>query len=208
MYKHVSHNMTKLQSLWKKPTETFQSILSEKINWFKVFLFFSSNGTIFIYYLAKSKGAIDIESIEATIGSILGMIFLGIIYGLISNFSVGFFIKLTGKIFGGKNDLKKIYNALSWSYLPSTFSVYLIIVNILIARVLTTEIESIVAIILALLVGIFSLVQAVLGIWQLILIYKGLKVAQELNNWKTILNYITGAGIFGIIYYYLIFPHL
>jgi hypothetical protein len=200
--------MTKLQSLWKKPTETFQSILSEKINWFKVFLFFSSNGTIFIYYLAKSKGAIDIESIEATIGSILGMIFLGIIYGLISNFSGGFFIKLTGKIFGGKNDLKKIYNALSWSYLPSTFSVYLIIVNILIARVLTTEIESIVAIILALLVGIFSLVQAVLGIWQLILIYKGLKVAQELNNWKTILNYITGAGIFGIIYYYLIFPHL
>ena len=200
--------MTKLQSLWKKPTETFQSILSEKINWFKVFLFFSSNGTIFIYYLAKSKGAIDIESIEATIGSILGMIFLGIIYGLISNFSVGFFIKLTGKIFGGKNDLKKIYNALSWSYLPSTFSVYLIIVNILIARVLTTEIESIVAIILALLVGIFSLAQAILGIWQLILIYKGLKVAQELNNWKTILNYITGAGIFGIIYYYLIFPHL
>ena len=94
------------------------------------------------------------------------------------------------------------------SYLPSTFSVYLIIVNILIARVLTTEIESIVAIILALLVGIFSLAQAILGIWQLILIYKGLKVAQELNSWKTILNYISGAGIFGIIYYYLIFPHL
>ena len=71
-----------------------------------------------------------------------------------------------------------------------------------------TEIESIVTIILALLVGIFSLAQAVLGIWQLILIYKGLKVAQELNSWKTILNYITGAGIFGIIYYYLIFPNL
>jgi hypothetical protein len=200
--------MTKLKSLWKKPTETFELILSEKISWFKVFLFFSSNGTIFIYYLAKSKGAIDIESFESTIGSILGMLFLGIIYGLISNFSVGFFIKLTGKIFGGKNNLKKIYNVLSWSYLPSTFSVYLIIVNILIARVLTTEIESIVAIILALLVGIFSLAQAVLGIWQLILIYKGLKVAQELNSLKTILNYITGAGIFGIIYYYLIFPHL
>jgi hypothetical protein len=200
--------MTKLKSLWKKPTETFDLILSEKISWFKVFLFFSSNGTIFIYYLAKSKGAIDIESFESTIGSILGMIFLGIIYGLISNFSVGIFIKLTGKIFGGKNDLKRIYNVLSWSYLPSTFTVYLIIVNILIARVLTTEIESIVAIILALLVGIFSLAQAVLGIWQLILIYKGLKVAQELNSLKTILNYISGAGIFGIIYYYLIFTHL
>jgi hypothetical protein len=136
------------------------------------------------------------------------MLVLGIMYGLLSNFSVGFLIKLTGKIFGGKNDLKKIYTVLSWSYLPSTFSVYLIIVNVLMARILTTEIESTVAIILALLVGIFSLAQAVLGIWQLVLIYKGLKVVQELNRWKTILNYTTGAGIFGIIYYYLIFPHL
>ena len=200
--------MTKLKSLWKKPTETFELILSEKISWFKVFLFFSSNGTIFIYYLAKSKGEIDIESFESTIGSILAMIFLGIIYGLISNFSVGIFIKLTGKIFGGKNDLKRIYNVLSWSYFPSTFSVYLIIVNILMARILITEIANSVVIILSLLVGIFTLVQAVLGIWQLILIYKGLKVAQELNSLKTILNYISGAGIFGIIYYYLIFPHL
>jgi len=200
--------MSKLKSFWKKPTKTFELILSEKINWFKVFLFYSSNGFIFVYYLAKSKGAIDIESFESTVGSILGMIFLGIIYGLISNFIVGFFIKLTGKIFDGKNDLKRIYNVLGWSYLPSTFSVYLIIVNILLARILTTEIESSVSIILSLLVGIFSLLQAVLGIWQLILIYKGLKVAQELNSLKTILNYISGAGIFGIIYYYLIYPHL
>tara|TARA_R110002033_G_scaffold146047_1_gene183537 strand:+ start:546 stop:1148 length:603 start_codon:yes stop_codon:yes gene_type:complete len=200
--------MNRLQAFWKKPTETFELIQTEKISWFKVFIFFSSNGFVFSYYLLKSKGQIRIETFKETIVSILVMLFFGIIYGLISNFSVGFFIKLTGKIFGGKNDLKRIYNTLSWSYLPITISVYLIIVNILIARVLTTEIESAFAIILALLVGIFSLLQAALGIWQLILIYKGLKVAQELNSWKTILNYITGAGIFGIIYYYLIFPYL
>jgi hypothetical protein len=200
--------MTKLKSLWKKPTETFELIQSEKVNWFKVSLFFSANGFIFIYYLMKSKGLIQVDNFEHTIASILVMLVLGIVYGLLSNFSIGFLIKLTGKIFGGKNDLKKIYTVLSWSYLPSTFSVYLIIVNVLMARILTTEIESTVAIILALLVGIFSLAQAVLGIWQLVLIYKGLKVVQELNRWKTILNYTTGAGIFGIIYYYLIFPHL
>ncbi|MFY7669672.1 YIP1 family protein [Tenacibaculum sp. MEBiC06402] len=200
--------MNRLIAFWKRPTETFELIQSEKINWFKVSLLFSSNGFIFIYYLMKSKGLIKIESFEHTIASILGMLLIGIIYGLISNFSVGIFIKLTGKVFGGKNDLKKIYNTLSWSYLPSTFSVYLIIVNVLIARILTTEIESTIAIILVLLVGIFSLVQAVLGIWQLILIYKGLKVTQELNGLKTILNYLTGAGIFGGIYYFLIYPYL
>ena len=200
--------MTKLKSLWKKPTETFELILSKKINWFKVSLLFSSNGFIYIYYLMKSKGLIEIDSFQNTIASILVMLVFGIIYGLLSNFCVGFFIKVTGKIFDGKNDLKKIYNVLSWSYLPSTISVYLIIVNILMARILTTEIESTFAIILALLVGIFSIIQAILGIWQLILLYKGLKVAQELNSLKTILNYITGAGIFGIIYYFLIYPHL
>jgi hypothetical protein len=201
--------MKKLKHLYKKPTETFELILSEKINWVKVFIFFSSNGFIFIYYLAKSKGAINVESFETIIGTIIGMILMGIVYGLISNFCVGYFIKITGKIFGGKNDLKKIYNALSWAYLPSVFSAYIIIVNILLAAViLTTEIETSVILLLSLLAGILSIAQGALGIWQLILIYKGLKVAQELNSMKTILNYIFGAGIFGIIWYFLIYPNL
>ena len=200
--------MNKLKSLWKKPTETFELILSEKISWFKTLLFFSANGTIFIYYLAKSKGEIDIESFESTIGSILGILMLGFIYGLISNFSIGFLIKLTGRIFGGKNDLKRIYSALGWAHFPATINVYFIIVNILIARVIITDIESSFIIILSLLVLIFSIIQVICGIWQLVLLYKGLKVAQQLNGWKTILNYVTGAVIFGIIYYNLIFPFL
>ena len=200
--------MIRLIAFWKKPNETFKLIQKEKINWLRIILFFSCNGFVFSYYLMKSKGLINIETFKGTITSILTMLLFGIFYGIISNFCVGFFIKLTGKLFSGKNDLKRIYNTLSWSYLPITISVYLIIVNVLMARVLTTEIDSTFAIILALLVGFFSLLQAALGIWQLILIYKGLKVAQELNSWKTILNYIIGAGIFGIIYYYLIFPYL
>lgn len=200
--------MIRLIAFWKKPSETFKLIQKEKINWLRIILFFSCNGFVFSYYLMKSKGLINIETFKGTITSIRTMLLFGIFYGIISNFCVGFFIKLTGKLFSGKNDLKKIYNTLSWSYLPITISVYLIIVNVLMARVLNTEIESTFAIILALLVGFFSLLQAALGIWQLILMYKGLKVAQELNSWKTILNYIIGAGIFGIIYYYLIFPYL
>jgi len=200
--------MNRLIAFWKKPTETFKLIQTEKNNWLRILLFFSCNGFVFSYYLMKSKGLINIETFKETIISIITMLLFGIIYGIISNFCVGFFIQLTGKIFGGKNNLKKIYNTLSWSYLPITISVYIIIANILIARVLKTEIETTLAIILGLLVGIFSLIQAVFGIWQLILIYKGLKVTQELNGLKTILNYLTGAGIFGGIYYFLIYPYL
>lgn len=200
--------MDKLKPLFKKPSETFELILSDKINWLKIFVFFSSNGFIFIYYVAKSKSAIDISSIEGTIGSLLGMILLGIIYGQISNFTIGYFIKLTGNLLGAKNNLKKIYNALGWSYFPSVLSSYLIIINILLARILLTDVQTSILLVFTFLILIFSFLQAALGIWQLILIFKGLKIAQGLNSLKTIINYIAGAGLFGLIYYLLINPYI
>lgn len=52
------------------------------------------------------------------------------------------------------------------------------------------------------------LVQAVFGIWQLFLVFKGLKVAQKLNSLNAILNYLSGTVIYGIFYYFLIRPYL
>lgn len=70
----------KLKSLWKKPTETFELILSKDINWFKTVLFFSCNGIILIYYLMRSKGLINVESFKMTMITLFSMIFMGIIY--------------------------------------------------------------------------------------------------------------------------------
>jgi len=198
----------KLKSLWKKPTETFELILSKDINWFKTVLFFSCNGIILIYYLMRSKGLINVESFKMTMITLFSMIFMGIIYGLLSNFIIGFLIKITGKIFKGKNDLRKIYNVLGWSYFPISISVFLLIVNILIARILMTEIDSSALVILSLIVVVISIIQGVLGIWQLVLVYRGLKVAQGLNSSNTIMNYLSGAIIYGLFYYFLIYPYL
>ena len=198
----------KLKSLWKKPTETFELILSKDINWFKTVLFFSCNGIILIYYLMKSKGLINVESFKMTMITLFSMIFMGIIYGLFSNFIIGFLIKITGKIFKGENDLRKIYNVLGWSYFPISISVFLLIVNILIARILMTEIDNSALVILSLIVVVISIIQGVLGIWQLVLVYRGLKVAQGLSSSNTIMNYLSGAIIYGLFYYFLIYPYL
>ena len=198
----------KLKSFWKKPTETFELILTKDINWFKTILFFSCNGIIFMYYLLKSKEMINVESFKMTILSIFFMVIMGMIYGLFSNFIVGFLIKLTGKFFNGTNDLKKIYIVLSWSYFPLSISVFLLIVNILIARILMTEIDTSVQLILSLIVGVITIIQGLLGIWQVVLVYRGLKVAQGLSSSNTIMNYLSGTIIFGLFYYFLIYPYL
>jgi hypothetical protein len=198
--------MNKLKSFWKKPTETFELVLSKDINWIKTLLLFGCNGIVFIYYIMKSEGYINIESLQMTIVSILSMVILGIIYGIISNLIIGFLIKLTGKLFNAENDLKKIYSVLSWSYLPLMISVLFLIPSILTARIITTDIDTTLKLILSIL--IIMLVQAVFGIWQLFLLFKGLKVAQKLSSLNTIFNYLSGTMIFGIFYYFLIKPYL
>ena len=47
--------MGKIKSFWKKPTDTFELILSKDIDWIKVLFLFSCNGIIFIYYIMKTK---------------------------------------------------------------------------------------------------------------------------------------------------------
>ena len=201
--------MNKLISFWKKPTETFELIFSKDINWFKTILFFSCNGIIVMYYIMRSQEMINIESFKMTILTIFFLLLTGMIYGLFTNFIVGFLIKLTGKLFNGTNDLKKIYKALSWSYYPLIISVYLIIVNILISRIiLMTEIDTSVLLILSFVVIIFSIFQGILAIWQLMLLIRGLKIAQGLSTSNTILNYLSGALIFGLSYFLLTYDFL
>lgn len=200
--------MHKLKSLWEKPTETFELILSKDLNWFKTILFFSSNGTVFSYYLFKIKGFINVDSQNSTLVTILSIFTLGIMYGILSNIIVGLLIKIIGKLFNGTNDLKKIYNTLGWSYLPQTISVYFILVNILITRVFLSDTEITIKIILSFLMFIIIVLQGFISIWQIYLVFKGLKVAQNLDTQNTILNYVVAKAIFGIFYYFLIFPYM
>ncbi len=200
--------MNRLKSLWKEPGKTFEKVLYEKINWFQVILLFSANGIIIMYYIAKRQGAINIETFISTIASIFAILTLGSFYGVISNLLLGYLITITGKFWNATNDLKKIYVALSQAFLPSVIMVYCIIVNILIAHIINTGIETVWIFILSFIFMMSLILQSVLGIWQLILIVKGLKLAQNISTTEAIINYISASIIFGIFYYFLISPYL
>ncbi len=55
---------------------------------------------------------------------------------------------------------------------------------------------------------IIIVLQGFISIWQIYLVFKGLKVAQNLDTQNTILNYVVAKAIFGIFYYFLIFPYM
>jgi hypothetical protein len=76
------------------------------------------------------------------------------------------------------------------------------------ARIIITNENVPLKLTLSILVLIFMLVLWIISIWRIVLIYKGIKVAQGLNSRDTILNYIAGALIFGMINYFLIKPYL
>lgn len=71
-----------------------------------------------------------------------------------------------------------------------------------------TEIDISVQLIISLIVGVITIIQRILGIWQYVLVYLGLKVAQGLSSSNTIMNYLSGIIIFELFYYFLIYPYL
>lgn len=200
--------MNKIRLLIKEPTITFENALSKKVNWFKTLLLFSINGIMFIHLIMKSGGYYDFSSQKGIFSTIMALITMGIFYGIISNLILGFLIKVTGKLFRAKNDLKQIYNAIGIAYIPLFISLILLFSNLAMAGVLLSDTSKEIALLFSGLIIIFTLIQGVISLWQLILLYKGLKVAQNLNRRNTILNYLSGVILFGLFHFFLIKPYL
>ncbi|MBS2214036.1 YIP1 family protein [Carboxylicivirga mesophila] len=192
----------------KKINKIFDSILESEVGWFSTFLLWSISGIVFIYYVMKSKGLINVESTKTTVTAIGTLITAGILYGLVSNLIVGFLIKLTGQLFKGNNDLRNIYKTLAKSYWPYVIFVVTILLGIYLSRVILISSDSIVRIVLSITVFLIIVGQAILSISQVILLIRGLRNVQGISTIKTILNYLISTLIFGVFYYYIIEPNL
>ena len=200
--------MNKITLLLKEPTKTFENDLSKKTNWLRTLLLFSVYGITFMHLIMKSGGYYDFSSKNGVFATIMALISMGILYGIISNLILGFLIKLTGKLFNAENDLKKIYHAMGIAYIPLYISLVLLFTSLAMAGILLSEVGTVLVILLSGFILIFTLVQTGISFWQFILLYKGLKVAQNLNGTNTILNYLSGAIIFGVLHYFLLEPYL
>ena len=78
--------MNAIETIAKKPSETFEYLIERGIKWKETFLFFASNGIVYIYYFMRSKGLISIESNVSFFSSIMTIISAGIVYGIIIDF--------------------------------------------------------------------------------------------------------------------------
>ena len=192
------------ENIWKRPNETFEFLLKRGIKWRQTIPLFGFNGIILAYYYMKSQNVFDLDSDVKTLASILALLIVGFIYGIYSNLLIGLLIKITGKLFGAKNNIKDIYNVMSWAYLPYLFSTMIVISNIwIVSNVLAMENVGI-QVTLSIIVILFYLLMSILGIWSLILLFRGLKLAQGTDSTNTILNYVLAGLIFGVINYPLL----
>ena len=193
--------------LWKNPKKILEKNLLNEFPWYKIFILFTCDGIVFFFYVMKSKGLFKVEDLPRTFAVIFTLLFLGSIYGLVSNIILGFNIKLTGKLFNGTNNLKKIYTALAWSFYPLTISVIIIIINFILARILIINSEQTGVWVLSFIILFLAIINSILYIWHLILLFIGLKMSQELNKIKTLLNYLFSIILYGLFYYFFIYPY-
>ena len=195
-------------NIWKTPTESFIQLISRGLRWKQVIPFFSAHGIVFIYYVMRSHSLFDLSTNKSLIIAITTLLVAGSVYGILSNLLVGYLIRLTGILFKAKSRIKDIYNVMSWAYLPCIFSTVIIVINLLLARVITSSDNTNMNLILSFLVMGLLLFLGIFGIWSLILLVKGLKVAQGLSTINTILNFLMATIIYGTFYYLVIGPYL
>tara|TARA_R110002012_G_scaffold242788_1_gene417196 strand:- start:24992 stop:25597 length:606 start_codon:yes stop_codon:yes gene_type:complete len=200
--------MKTLISLTKKPNKTFKILIYKRVNWANIITLFSFNGIIIIYYLAKLEGLISLENKKTTVISILSIITLGVFYGILSNLLVGYFIKITGKLFKTKNNLIQIYKAISWSNLPFTILIFVLILKLLIEKLIATDISEVTKSFYSILLFTISLIELLCVSFQLILLFLGIKIAQKLTSFKTALNIMVAIIIYSILFLFVIKPYL
>lgn len=194
--------MKRIQKLWRNPSETFNEILSKEIRWIEILPLLAVHGIYLVYYIIRAEEGYNLTSNGKLLGAIAGVVIIGSIWGIISNMFVGYLIKITGRIFKAENNLKKIYAVLAWSSVPLIIACIIIIMNLTFVRIiLVQEGTSTLSIFLSFLIIILNIGMIVPALWSIILFYKGLKIAQDLNTTKTILNYSLAIAIYAPIYY-------
>lgn len=195
--------MKKLQNLWRNPTETFEEILSRKFRWIDILPLFAISGIYRVYYVIKAENGFNLSSNGRLLGSIMAIIVIGAFWGVISNLFLSFLVKVTGRIFKAENSMKKIITVFAWSSVPLILACVIIILSLTFMRIVLAQDgnKPILGLVLSVITILLNIGIIVPSIWSVFLVFKGLKIAQNLDRTKTILNYLLAIVIYFPIYY-------
>lgn len=172
-------NMT-IVLLLTEPTKTLKSIFSRGTNNSEIFLLIAIASLFQItkHFWGVSRGVSLPSSlwISALLGILLGYIFAHLIVALLV-FSAG--------IFNGKAGFRDTLIALAWSFLPLVISVIFYIISV---SVYGTELLRKTDIASNIHYARFAMevLRYIVGIWSLVILYKGIKLINNFSTWKAI----------------------
>lgn len=194
-----------LGSIWLHPRDTVSRLVTQHR--------FST--LLWLAFLSGVAQALDQASLEniadqmphhfGIIEVILGILFIGLLIGLIGLFAFSFALHISGKWFGGKASLRDLWVAVAWSSVPAVFALllwvpewYLFGVELFSEN--TPRLDASESLTLALF-G-FALLELTLILWSFVLLVATVSEVQALSVGKTLLNVLLGF----IFIYLLIIP--
>ena len=180
---------------------SIEEALQENVNWGKTMWFFTLQG-VFAYFTLKQDTILALEIDLPPL--IIWLMIMGLLYGCVSNFTMCYLIKLTGKLFNTEGTYKNILKAFSLAYRPHLYTVALIVLHLTIAHYFESSIiqENMLALIV--IMPLLKIAIGVLAIWALVRLVKNLMVVQNITAGKATLNFLAASVLYIPIYYLLI----
>ena len=175
-------------------SEYIQRNLQKDFKWRKIIFYFCLYGNYTFFYLELQH--MLYESDIYIVPKILTVIIMGSAFGIIANFSICYFIKLTNRFFNANSTFKDICKTFTLAFKPHLVTVPIIFFLLIITPANGTtylhENYFIYLYVTILLKGI----SGVMAILSVILLFRGLMLTQNLPLDKTILNFLIACLMF------------
>jgi len=173
--------------IWTHPRETVRKIVEFNPK-FRFLALSFLHGIPMVFYLAQDLSLGDTFSLA---GIIIVSLILAIFLGMLSITIGAALLYWTGKWIGGKGSFYPVRAAVSWSNVPNIVIILCWATLIFFFRhqvfLAAFQKGEFVGAALAI-YGVVLLVQAVMSIWSLIILIKGLAEVQGFSAWKGLLN--------------------
>ncbi|MDG5472579.1 YIP1 family protein [Jeotgalibacillus sp. ET6] len=169
-------------SVWTKPKKTVKEVAEDTSIWFALLI----TGIAGISSGLSNLQGKSVVNDFSTLSLVLLSIPLGMLMGIATAFLTTVSFTLIGKVFGGKSSLKVMFKGMGAMYIPRMIFSILLLIIVLIAGeqffiASETEISANSDFGLEIIIAILN---AITGIFTIIIMSKGVGVLHQFSSWK------------------------
>jgi hypothetical protein len=183
---HENHLLT----IWTRPQQTLQYILT----------YSSEKYVIPLFVLGGIARAIDRASVKnlgdtMSTAAVLGLsVTMGAIFGWVVYYIYAALLSYTGKLIKGSADSEQFRTVLAWATVPTIFSLFLLVPQLLIlgGDIFRSEPEH-TGTFIDIMWMVFGLMEITLAIWSITISVKGIALIQRFSSGKAFFNLVLPA---------------